>query len=105
MAMNTCADVSTPSGRKVALLIGNADYQESVRLPNTLNDVEDLDPILRSIDFEIHGPNLNSTLQQMKEAFERFRLDIHVGDIALIFFAGHGIQWEVCMPMFRCKLH
>ena len=77
---------------RVALAIGNGAYTHVGPLPNPTRDAEAIGAVLRRIKFE-HV----TVLQNLgAEAFRRSLLDFEVraarADIALVYFAGHGIE-------------
>jgi uncharacterized caspase-like protein len=74
----------------VALVIGNAAYKISP-LENSVNDATDIDQTLKRLGFQTTLIR-NATLGQMREATRRFADQIQSADVALIYFAGHGIE-------------
>jgi uncharacterized caspase-like protein len=76
--------------RRVALVIGNAQYKISP-LENPVNDATDVDQTLRQLGFQTTLVR-NATLGQMREATRRFADQLGAADVALIYFAGHGIE-------------
>ncbi|CAF3779182.1 unnamed protein product [Rotaria sp. Silwood1] len=82
------------SHRKLALAIGISDYERNIRLPNTINDARDMSSKLGDIGFIIDEPKLNLTYENMKDILGKFTDSIRQGDMVLIYFAGHGTQWE-----------
>jgi len=76
--------------RRVALIVGNAAYQISP-LDNPVNDATDVDAGLKRAGFQTTLLR-NATLAQMREATRRFADQLTTADVALIYFAGHGIE-------------
>jgi len=76
--------------RRVALVIGNAAYKSSP-LDNPVNDATDVDQTLRQLGFQTTLVR-NATLGQMREATRKFAEQLQSADVALIYFAGHGIE-------------
>lgn len=76
--------------RRVALVIGNAQYKSSP-LENSVNDATDIDQALKRFGFQTTFLR-NATLGQMREATRRFADQLTSADVALIYFAGHGIE-------------
>jgi formylglycine-generating enzyme required for sulfatase activity len=77
-------------GKKVALVIGNAAYQNGV-LRNPVNDASDMASALKRIGFQVYsGNNLNK--KAMYDLIERFGNGIKNSDIALVYYSGHGVQ-------------
>jgi len=77
--------------RRVALIVGNSDYEHIAKLKNPKNDAEDLTAKLKTLGFEVFGGtdldrrNLVSALIQFGRAAE-------TADVAMFYYAGHGIQ-------------
>ena len=76
--------------RRVALVIGNAQYKSSP-LENSVNDATDIDQALKLFGFQTTFLR-NASLGQMREATRRFADQLTNADVALIYFAGHGIE-------------
>lgn len=76
--------------RRVALIVGNAAYKISP-LDNPVNDAIDVDTNLKRAGFQTMLLR-NATLAQMREATRRFADQLPTADVALIYFAGHGIE-------------
>ncbi len=75
---------------KVALVIGNAAYQNVSRLPNTSNDAGDMADKLRRLGFNVvHHRDLGKA--SFEAALLRFRRAASAARVAMIFYAGHGI--------------
>lgn len=80
-----------PTG-KFALVIGNAKYPDSeAPLPEVVNDLQDMADELKRDNFEVEtGSNL--TREATRAALDRLYGKIKPGSVALVFFAGFGIQ-------------
>ncbi|MFQ5622799.1 MAG: caspase domain-containing protein [Paracoccaceae bacterium] len=79
-------------GERVALLIGNARYDlPELALRNPENDVIALGEKLRALGFSV-SEALNVDRAGMETALERFAAAADHAEIALFFFAGHGVQ-------------
>lgn len=76
--------------RRVALVIGNAQYKSSP-LENSVNDATDIDQALKRFGFQTTFLR-NASLGQMREATRRFADQLTNADVALIYFAGHGVE-------------
>ncbi|GAA4823975.1 caspase family protein [Algivirga pacifica] len=78
--------------KRVALIIGNANYTGVAHLgENPINDANDMAAALRSIDFEVILET-NADLNGMNEAVRTFARKSREADVALFYFAGHGMQ-------------
>jgi len=82
----------SPSSARVALIIGNANYQDSdTALKELINDARVLAQELRKVGFDVNlGENLSK--DAMRRAFDRLYDKLKPGAAALVFFSGYGIQ-------------
>lgn len=84
--------VSAAAGRdRIALVLGMANYQYLPTLQNTHSDATGMAETLEGIGFEV-SLALDATAQEMTLALEDFAFRSEVADLALIYFAGHGIE-------------
>jgi uncharacterized caspase-like protein len=75
----------------VALVIGNAAYQNVRPLRTPTNDADRVAALLRTLDFEVtEAKDLNKL--GMELVLRRFAADINGADVALFYFSGHGAQ-------------
>jgi hypothetical protein len=75
--------------KRVALVIGNADYQKADKLANPVTDARGMRDALSKLGFEIvYGENLGK--QALERTIGRFANAAQDSDVALVFFAGHG---------------
>jgi tetratricopeptide (TPR) repeat protein len=80
-----------PIDRRVALVIGNSKYQHAVQLPNPSNDAADIAQALRKLRFDvIEGRDLDR--HAMEDKIRAFGRKVEGADLALLFYAGHGMQ-------------
>jgi len=84
--------ISAAAEKRVALVIGNSAYRFAPTLVNPRNDAEDIDQSLKSLGFEtVVATDLDRAA--MNNALDRFSRVVHGADIALVFYAGHGMQF------------
>ncbi len=83
-------------GKRVALIIGNADYQGLIPLPNSLNDADDMAKKLQGLGFSKDNILLvkNASLAEMDSAIERFQAMLEPGGVSLFYYSGHGVQFQ-----------
>jgi hypothetical protein len=76
---------------RVALVIGNADYAHVGRLSNPINDATDIRAKLDGLGFEV---TLATDLDYnpMRLALRDFAEAARDAEVALIYYAGHGIE-------------
>ena len=76
---------------RVALVIGNSAYRNAPQLPNPQNDARAMSEALREVGFDVLV-GVDLTKSGMVEILQRFSRRIHSADVALFFYAGHGLQ-------------
>lgn len=89
----TFAAGSAHGTNRVALIIGNSDYQHAGRLNNPKNDAVLADKALKSLGFETILLT-DRSFDVLKDDLSNFRNMSENAEMALIYFAGHGIQIE-----------
>lgn len=76
--------------QRIALVIGNSAYKASP-LKNPVNDARDMAISLRGYGFTVIERN-NLTVKQIGSTLREFRSKLTAGSVALVFYAGHGVQ-------------
>lgn len=81
-------------GPRVALVIGNSAYRSIERLANPANDALAIATRLEALGFELvgDGPQMDLDKAGFERALEGFRKKSRRADVALFFYAGHGVQ-------------
>lgn len=77
--------------RAVALVIGQSAYTRLTPLPNASSDARDIYDLLAQMGFET-TPATDLDHTRLTRAIERFVEDAEGADIALVYYAGHGIE-------------
>ena len=76
--------------RRVAFVVGNGTYKNVAPLPNPPIDAKAMAGVLRNVGFEVvEGTNL--TRDKMTEKLLEFGKRAQGADVAVFFYAGHGI--------------
>ncbi len=76
--------------KKVAFVVGNGTYKNVAQLPNPPVDAKAMANVLRRVGFEVvEGTNL--TRDKMTERLLEFGKKAQGADVAVFFYAGHGI--------------
>ena len=76
--------------RRVAFVVGNGAYRNVAQLPNPPFDAKAMAGVLRNVGFDVvEGTDL--TRDQMTERLLEFGKKAQGADIAVFFYAGHGI--------------
>ncbi|MDT3688116.1 MAG: caspase family protein [Pseudorhodoplanes sp.] len=78
--------------RRVALVIGNGVYQNAVQLSNPINDAKAMADLFRKAGFDIVDERENLGSLEIKRAIREFTAQTRNADIAVVYFAGHGIE-------------
>jgi hypothetical protein len=77
--------------KRVALVIGNAQYLNTAPLNNPSNDATDVSGVLQRLGFEVvKGIDLDK--RSMERLIRQFGTKLGGADVALFFYAGHGLQ-------------
>lgn len=74
-----------------ALIIGNASYKGSSKLPNPVNDAKAMSSVLRVLGFTV-TESLDADRTKLVTALSQFSKTAANADITLLFYAGHGVQ-------------
>lgn len=77
--------------KRIALVIGNADYTAAGKLVNTVNDAKGMAATLKELGFEVMLLE-NATYEKMKNAVYAFGDKIQDIDVSIFFYAGHGLE-------------
>src|SRR5260370_41652181 len=76
---------------RVALVIGNSAYQNVSALPNPVNEASDVSNSLKRLGFEVKTLT-NANFDNMRRALIGFGQQARGAELAVIFFAGHGLE-------------
>ena len=76
---------------RVALVVGNSAYEFAPKLANPSNDAADIAERLNALGFEVIG-GTDLDRRRLVEALIRFGRPAETADVALFFYAGHGLQ-------------
>lgn len=76
---------------RVALVIGNANYENTSRLSNPINDARAVADKLQGIEFDV-SLHENLTGQAFRIALGRFTEKALNADLVLIYYAGHAVE-------------
>jgi tetratricopeptide (TPR) repeat protein len=79
---------------RVALVMGNSDYQNVQRLPNPAKDAQAVAETLRGAGFESVALVLNSTREKMLDELRLFVARADKADWGVVYYTGHGIEQQ-----------
>jgi hypothetical protein len=78
--------------KRVALVMGNSAYQNVSPLANPRNDSEAMSETLKNAGFDVVNLKRDLKANEMRRALRDFSDSVSNADIAIIYFAGHGIE-------------
>jgi hypothetical protein len=73
------------------LVIGNSAYRNVTALPNTTNDANDIAMSFGRLGFSV-SKVMDGTFDDMRRALLKFGRDARGSEMAVVFFAGHGME-------------
>lgn len=89
-------------GRRVALVIGNGDYDDSSGWSDLANGANDARHIAATLSAPERGAArfevrllTDASRQQIMDALEQFARDASNAEIALVYFSGHGFEYNL----------
>jgi hypothetical protein len=89
--LSVAALAQDAANRRVALVIGNAEYVNAAKLPNPANDATAVAAMLEGAGFvvEMHTDLGNS---EMRRVIRNFSDQAKNADMAVVYYAGHGLE-------------
>src|SRR3981189_1489225 len=80
--------------RRVALVIGNSAYQKVTTLTNPANDAAAVVAMFKRAGFDSVDAKLDLSVVEMRRALREFGNKTRDADVAVIYYAGHGIELD-----------
>jgi hypothetical protein len=80
--------------KRVALVIGNSAYKNVVQLPNPSRDASAVADMLKKAGFDVVESKLDLNNTNMRRAIRDFTGIARNADIAVVYYAGHGIEFD-----------
>ena len=86
-------------------MIGNSAYVHATALRNPTNDARAIADLLKRTDFERWALKLDLGFDGMRLALRDFGLNTRGAEVAVVYFAGHGLElgarttWCRWMPL------
>ncbi len=80
------------AGKRIALVIGNSAYRNVARLANPTNDAAVLADTFRKANFDVVDARNDLGINEMRRVLRDFGLKARDADIAVIYYAGHGLE-------------
>src|SRR5262245_34029238 len=78
--------------KRVALIIGNSNYANVARLANPANDAALMAETFKSAGFDKVDLRRDLKISDMRRALREFVDNSQEADVAVVYFAGHGIE-------------
>src|ERR1700722_16710776 len=80
--------------KRVALVLGNGAYQNVPQLPNPVNDSAMIAATLKNAGFDVVDSRHDLPALEMRRALRDFSDRARDADIAVIYYAGHGMEGD-----------
>ncbi len=91
LALCLCLAAHPVLAEKIAMVIGMGAYQNVPGLKNTVNDARNVGAKLEQVGFKVTYA-IDATQQQLLDLMDTFSFDSETADVALIYYAGHGVE-------------
>ena len=78
--------------KRVALVVGNSNYQTVPQLPNPSRDATAVAKMFRDAGFDTVDTLINVGNLEFKRAIRKFETIADQADIAVVYYAGHGLE-------------
>ena len=80
--------------KRVALVIGNSAYKNTLRLTNPVNDAALIGDMFKKAGFDAVDVKTDLNASEMRRALREFAGRVRDADMAVIYYAGHGIELD-----------
>lgn len=91
MILTLAPNKAEASKKRVALVVGISDYNHASQLPNPVKDATKIASVLSSLGFDV-TLRTNLGINDMRSEIRNFANKADTADVALVYFAGHGIE-------------
>jgi hypothetical protein len=92
LATMLATDGAWAAEKRVALVVGNSSYQTVPQLPNPSRDATSVAKMFRDAGFDTVETVLDVGNLEFKRAIRKFEAVADQADIAVVFYAGHGLE-------------
>src|ERR1700761_8798183 len=89
-----CCTAPAFAEKRVALVFGNSAYQNAPLLANPTNDSAAMAAMFKSAGFNVVSLKRDLKANEMRRALRDFSDEVRDADIAIIYYAGHGLEIE-----------
>ncbi|MBB4360483.1 hypothetical protein GGD65_001481 [Bradyrhizobium sp. CIR18] len=80
--------------KRVALVIGNSAYKNTLRLTNPVNDAALVGDMFKKAGFDAVDVKTDLNASEMRRTLRDFAGRVRDADMAVIYYAGHGIELD-----------
>jgi hypothetical protein len=94
LALPFAAAEPSYAARRVALVIGNSNYQNAPALPKAGNNASAMASTFQRAGFYVVIAQTNVGLAQFNKAVAQFKNEAAGSDIAVVYFSGYGVNVE-----------
>jgi formylglycine-generating enzyme required for sulfatase activity len=91
MPMQAVAQAPQRAERRAALVVGIGTYQHAPKLANPVNDARAVGEALRRLNFDVDEA-YDADFSRLTHALRAFGIKAAQADVAVVYFAGHGVQ-------------
>ena len=92
LGLLTMSGTAAWADKRIALVIGNSNYNHVPSLPNPANDAASITTLLRNAGFDVVEGHRDLGVAPLRQAIRQFAAAASDADVALVYFAGHGIE-------------
>src|SRR6266566_5792013 len=94
VAVLAATAVAAHADKRVALVIGNSAYKNVNRLKNPANDAAAIVAVFKAAGFDSVDLRQDLNVVEMRRALREFGNKTRDADVAVIYYAGHGIELD-----------
>jgi uncharacterized caspase-like protein len=94
LAVLAAGAVAAHADKRVALVIGNSAYKNVNRLKNPANDAAAVVAMFKTAGFDSVDLRQDLNVVEMRRALREFGNKTRDADVAVIYYAGHGIELD-----------
>lgn len=92
LAVLACSHLPALAEKRVALILGMSKYQNVPVLANPARDAAAMGDLFKSAGFDSVDTKLDLSIVQLRRAIRDFAATTATADIAVVYYAGHGIE-------------
>lgn len=93
MALSVGKNKDKFDDKRIALVIGNSNYEFLSTLNNPINDCADISEKLVSLGFDVYSL-YDVNYRDFETALKKFSGNARDYDVALVYYSGHGIEYN-----------